>query len=455
MGNTVTSTSRKIPMRRWWILIPTFFLVNFFCGLDRSVISMALPGGMQEELALQASMSGMITGITAIGLMVLAVPAGQIAQRGKLKKIVAICIFGWSMCSIVTAFAPNEPTLLIVRFLLGVCEGIVSPGLTTLLTFWFPDKNGERNRAQTAYLQSSAIASVVMGPLSGAILSMTTWRELFIIVGGISLFALVLWVIFAKDRPAQAKWLSAEERDHIENQIALEREVAKQVEDSGNSVVTDNKFHLSIMLRNKYVWALMGIGFCLNIGQFGFQLWMPTAIQEITSANIMNVGLLTALPYISTVVGMWIWSAITKRIRSRRLSTALPLLFFGLFMLCSFFFGPYIGTAGNLICLCLIGSCLMGCIPSLYTLPSLALVKELDGPARGMMAFAMNLGGFVGPTVVGVIIDITGNTGVGFLFMGIMLIIGALITRIFPKGLGDDATVEAYAESLEKQPEEK
>lgn len=445
---TATKQRSKIPMRRWWILIPTFFLVNFFCGLDQSVISMALPGGMQQELALQASMSGMITGITAIGLMVLAVPAGQIAQRGRLKKVVAFCIFGWSMCSIATAFAPNEPSLLIVRFLLGVCEGIVSPGLTTLLTFWFPDKNGERNRAQTAYLQSSAIASIVMGPLAGAILSMTTWRELFIIIGAVSLLALVLWVIFAKDRPTQAKWLSQEECDHIENQIALERELAKQVDSSGSNQVKDEKFHLGIMLRNKYVWALMGIGFCLNIGQFGFQLWMPTAVQEITSANIMSVGLLTALPNICTVIGMWIWSYITKRINSRRLSTALPLLFFGIFMLCSFFFGPYLGVVGNLICLCLIGSCVMGCIPSLYTLPSLALVKELDGPARGMMALAMNLGGFVGPTVVGVIIDITGNTGAGFLFMGAVLVIGALITRIFPKGLGDDAALEEFEEKL-------
>lgn len=90
----------------------------------------------------------------------------------------------------------------------------------------------------------------------------------------------------------------------------------------------------------------------------------------------------------------------------------------------------------------------MGCIPSLYTLPSLALVKELDGPARGMMALAMNLGGFVGPTVVGVIIDITGNTGAGFLFMGAVLVIGALITRIFPKGLGDDAALEEFEEKL-------
>lgn len=229
MGEVVKNAVKSIPRRRWFVLIPVCFLVNFFCGLDRSIISVALTGGMQQDLALDATMSGMITGITAIGLMVLAVPAGQISQRGKLKRVVAVCIFGWSILSIATAFAPNEPALLVIRFLLGVCEGIVSPGLTTLLTFWFPDKNGERNRAQSAYLQSSAIASIFMGPIAGAIMSVATWREMFIVVGCVSLIAFVLWAIIVKDRPSQARWLSKEECEHIETQIAIEREITKKL----------------------------------------------------------------------------------------------------------------------------------------------------------------------------------------------------------------------------------
>ncbi len=440
MGERIKQAARNVPRRRWWVLIPVCFLVNFFCGLDRSIISVALTGGMQQDLALDATMSGMITGITAIGLMVLAVPAGQISQRGKLKKVVAVCIFGWSMLSIATAFAPNEPALLVIRFLLGVCEGIVSPGLTTLLTFWFPDKNGERNRAQSAYLQSSAIASIFMGPIAGAIMSVADWRAMFIVVGLVSLVAFVLWALIVHDRPSQARWMSEEEVRLVEDQIERERETTKQIESSGDGTVQDEKLHLGVLLRNKYVWALMGIGFCLNVGQFGFTLWMPTMIKELTQANIMNIGLLTALPYICTVIGIWIWSGITKKVKSRRLTTALPIFFFGAFMLFAFFFGSQLGVVGNIICMCLIGSCYMGCIPSLYTLPSLVLIKELDGPARGMMAFCMNLGGFVGPTVVGMITDISGTATTGYLFMGIVLIIGSLITRVFPKGLGSQKT---------------
>ena len=291
-----------------------------------------------------------------------------------------------------------------------------------------------------------------MGPIAGAIMSVATWREMFIVVGCVSLIAFVLWAIIVKDRPSQARWLSKEECEHIETQIAIEREITKKVESSGNNEVKDEKLHLSILLRNKYVWALMGIGFCLNVGQFGFTLWMPTIISDLTQANIMNVGLLTALPYICTVIGIWIWSGITKKVKSRRFTTAMPIFFFGIFMLFSFFFGSQLGVVGNIICLCLIGSCYMGCIPSLYTLPSLALVKELDGPARGMMAFAMNLGGFVGPTVVGIITDITGTATTGFLFMGLVLVIGSLITRVFPKGLGSNTsdTNAAPTELVEK-----
>ena len=436
MSDKIKNGVKKIPMRRWWILIPVCFLTNFFCGMDRSIISVTLAGGMQQELALDATMVGLVTGITALGAMVLAIPGGQISQRGNLRKILAVCIFGWSALSIVTAFCTNAVSLVAVRFILGFCEGMISPGVTTLITFWFPDHNGERNRAQSAYLQSSAIAAICMGPIAGAIMTVADWHVLFIVVGIASMVTFVLWLIFVYDRPAQAKWLSKEEREHIEGEIAREREEAKKVEDSGSKVVKDDKFHIGIMLRNKYVWALMGIGFCLNIGQFGFGLWIPTLIKDVTSANIMNIGLLTALPNIFVVIGIWIWSGITKKIKSRRLSTALPLACFGLFMLIPFFFGSSLGAVGNIASMCLVATCLMGCIPSLYTLPSLALVKEMDGPARGMMACAMALGAFFGPYIVGMITTATGATSNGYLFMAIVLVAGSQITRVFPKELG-------------------
>lgn len=115
MGETIKNTVKNIPRRRWFVLIPVCFLVNFFCGLDRSIISVALTGGMQQDLALDATMSGMITGITAIGLMVLAVPAGQISQRGKLKKSsrhlhcwLEPLIYRNSFCTKRTRFASNS-----------------------------------------------------------------------------------------------------------------------------------------------------------------------------------------------------------------------------------------------------------------------------------------------------------------------------------------------------------
>ena len=165
-------------------------------------------------------------------------------------------------------------------------------------------------------------------------------------------------------------------------------------------------------------------------------MWLPTAIKEITAGNIMTVGLLTALPTFCTIIGLWIWSFITSRIKSRRFAVTLPLVLFGLCMMLPSFIGDAVGVIGNLALLCLIASLIQGVIPALYTIPSLVLVKELDGSARGMMAFCMNLGQFVGPYGVGILITMTGSNHAGYLFMGAMLIIGGLIALAFPKMLG-------------------
>lgn len=438
---------KNIPSRRWWILIPVLFLTNLFCAMDRSVISVALVGTMRQELALNATMVGFVTGIVSIGLMILCVPGGQFAQKGNIKKFLGICIAGWSICSIATAFVTNTHELAIVRFLLGFTEGAVSPGISTLITFWFPDKNGERNRATSAYFTSSAMAQICMGPIAGTILFYYDWHVLFIVLGVASLVTLVLWQMFVYDRPSQAKWLSIEERDYIESTIREERERAKELAGSGAGAVKDEKFRLGVLLRNKYVWCFMGIGFFVNIGQNGFGMWMPTIIGNLTKANIMDIGLISALPNIFVLTGLWGWSFITSKIKSRRLTTAVPLFLFSIAMVLPTMVGNELSVAGNIALLCFIASFIQAWMPSFYTLPSLVLVKELDGQTRGLMALCMGLGSFVGPYAVGALISLTGSTKAAFFFMGGALIIAALITFVFPKEIGVTAKLSSGTQS--------
>lgn len=427
------TSSKKIPNARWLYIMPVCFFTTFFYFIDRQIISIALPGGVQQALALDSTMSGLVAGVVSIGILFLSVPAGQLAQKGTVKKFIGICIAGWSIFTILTGFVENSWQLIIVRFFIGFFEGAFSPGITTIFTFWFPDKDGERTRANSTYFTAISVAAISMGPIGGTLIQFYGWRNLFIILGVLSLGAFLLWQFFIFDRPGQAKWLSKEEKDYIETTIEEERERAKQV--AGDIQVKSEKLPLGLLLRNKYVWSLCIVGFTVNIGQFGYTIWMPTLIKSITKTNILNVGLISIIPSIFTLIGLWTWSYIATKVSSRRLTTGLPLIMFGASLIIANVIGDSLTPVIQIGLICIVSLFIQGHMPSYYSIPSLVLVKELDGPARGMMAVAMGLGSFVGPYAVGYLTTITGSAKTGMYFLTVMLIIGGISTLMLPKNM--------------------
>jgi sugar phosphate permease len=423
--------ARKVPRARWLYILPVCFFVNVFAFMDRQVISMALPGGMMKDLAMNATLAGFAAGITAIGYLFLQVQAGQLAQKGKVKTFIAISIIAWSIFSILTGFVQNSWQLFAVRFLLGVAEGGFGPAIVTLITFWFPDKDGERNRAYSFYYSGNSFAMMIMGPIAGTIIAASDWRILFVVLGGISLLTAGFWMVFIKERPEDAKWLSIEEREYIVTTIHAEQEVVKKGTDIK---LTGNKISLTTLFKNKYVWLLCIIGFCVNMGQFGFGMWMPTMIKTITKAGILGVGWLTVLPNIAVLIGLWTWSFITLKVRDRRLTTGIPPLLFGIILTIGTFVigNPIIGIA----MICLAAFFIQAHMPSFSTIPSLLLVKELDGPTRGLIGVASGLGAFAGPYIVGYFISLVGSTNAGMYFLAGTLVFGFFTSLLLPKNVG-------------------
>lgn len=424
-------TSKTIPKARWFYLLPVFFLVNFFGFMDRQVISFALPGGMMSDLGLTATIAGLSSGIFAAGALFLQVTAGQKATKGKVKNFVTFSIIAWSICSLLTGFVQNEWQLLTVRFMLGIFEGVLSPAVVTLMTFWFPDKNGERAKANSFFFTSVSAAGICTGPLSGTILAFSNWRVLFMILCFVGLVTAILWAIFVSERPETAKWLSKEERDYIETALNEEREVVKQ----RNSIkLMNDKLPLYMLLGNKYVWILGIIGFCVNIGQFGFSMWMPVMIQNLGIKNMAVIGWVCVLPNVVVLLGLWVWTFLTTKVKDRRLTTGIPILLLGFFLVLSTFVSGNIFIGMTMICLT--SFFILGHMPSFYTLPSLLLVQELDGTARGLIGTAMGLGAFIGPFVVGKLISFSGSTTLGMYFLGGVLFVGFMVSLLLPKNIG-------------------
>lgn len=426
-------STKKAPSERWIHILPVCFITTFFYFIDRQIISIALPGGMQSGLALNSTTAGLVAGVFSIGILFLSVPAGQLAQQGKAKNVVTFCMAGWSIFMILTGFVQNGWQLILVRFITGFFEGAFSPAITTMFTAWFPDKEGERNRANSTYFTAISFGAVSMGPIGGIIIQAFGWRSLFIILGVCSLIGCFLWHLFIYDTPQQAKWISEAEKQYLITTINEEREFAKKV--AGGVEIKSEKLPLKQLLSNKYVWSLCIIGFTVNVGQFGYTIWMPTMIKSIMQTNIMNVGFMTIAPNIFTVIGLWLWTYIATKVKSRRLTTGLPLIMFAFFLVLANLAGDNVSPILKIFLLCLVSIFVQGHMPSYYSIPSLVLVKELDGPTRGLMAVAMGLGSFVGPYAVGYLLNVTGSSVAGMYFLTVMLVIGGLATLILPKNM--------------------
>lgn len=220
------------------------------------------------------------------------IPGGWLAEHWNAKKFVAIMIVFWGVMAVLCGAVNSYDQLLGARFFLGVAEGGIWPAILVLLSHRFPVR--ERARAYSFWMANLAISSIITQPLSGWIVSAADRRALFYIEGALPfLIALPLWLIFVKDRPAQARWCSAAERECIERSLA--RDNAHQ----------PPHVPFSRIFKTPMVWRLALVYFLIQVGFYGLNMWMPTLLKHLTKAGFGAVGLIAILPYLTAIAICW------------------------------------------------------------------------------------------------------------------------------------------------------
>jgi MFS family permease len=250
--------NQAIPSRRWVRIIPAAFLMYTIAFIDRNNIAFGF-FGMQKELGIQATASGMAAGVFFFGYLFLQVPGGLLAEKWSAKRFITAAMLVWGCASMATALVENLTQLLVVRFVLGVVEGGISPATMILLTKWFP--LGERSRANALWYLCIPAASMVTGPVSGWILTHYDWRMLFLLEGAPAVVFAVVWWVLIDDSPRDAKWISPAERDYLERTITAEKAVIK--------AKTPTLRHV---LRNRNVIVLLTLFCFLQVGFYGYGL---------------------------------------------------------------------------------------------------------------------------------------------------------------------------------------
>lgn len=407
----------KIPSLRWVRVVPLLIVLNTVAYVDRYNVGYAIAGGLGQDLGMSSSYAGFAAGIFFWGYLIPQFPGGHLAERGYAKIFITCALVLWSSLTICMGLVSSGPQFVVLRFFVGLAEGGVFPAVYTILGNWFPAK--EAGRASALFITNTAFASLIAGPLSGLILGNLGWRALFVMEGAFSLMLVAVWVPLMSESPARASWLSREERDYI---------VAGQVSVDGDEKTA--KLDWGALVRDRNLWLLSIIYLLYHVANGGYVVWLPTITKVITHTSIGVVGFLTVTPFVLSFVGLFVFGTLSDRSLNRRRYIVISMLSLSVSLAAA-------GLLGNkgwiaFIPLAASGLFLKPVIGLFWTLPNLVFGRRDIGAARGIINGIGNLGGFLGPTIVGVATTRTGDFSAGIIIIAGFLVGGALLTVFLP-----------------------
>jgi MFS family permease len=413
--------------QRWLHIIPVAFIMYTIAFIDRTNVSLALPS-MSRDLHMNPTQAGSAAGIFFWGYVLLQIPGGHLAQRWSAKRFVAILLIVWGLCSMACGLVHTARQFWAMRLLLGVAEGGVWPAVLVLLSHWFP--RGERARANAYWMLCLPIAVIISAPLSGWILGRWNWRVLLIAEGALPFVWLVIWWIFVDDSPHEASWIGAQERDYLETTL---REESRDV-DSAKPL----PFWRALL--HPIVLVMICVYLMQNFGNYGYLFWLPSALANAKKMSNQMVGILTAIPYILTAIGMVLVSRHSDKHRERRGHVAFGMAWGGACMMACILL---IGHFPNLgfVAISLVGAGSYGMLGPFWAIPTENLPRSVSGSAMGMVNALGNLGGYFGPLAVGYVFHRTGDFRYAFALLSVGILTGAALALLLPSRVATPESV--------------
>jgi MFS transporter, ACS family, tartrate transporter len=381
-----------------WRLIPFMGLLYFIAFVDRVNIGFAALT-MNADLGLTPGMFGFASGIFFIGYVLFEVPSNIVMERVGARLWIARIMITWGLLSAGTAFVSTPTSLYVLRFLLGVAEAGFFPGMILYLTYWFPAS--WRARIVGAFMVALPISSVIGSPVSTAMLSLQGyglhgWQWMFLLEGIPAVLCGFAVLLFLRDGPAKAAWLTTEERDWLQSELA--REQAAHGTASHSSLAA---------LREPRVWFLGLVYFGMLVGLYGFGFWLPQIVKGLGNLSNFEVGLTSALPYAAAALTMYLWGRHSDHSGERTWHIAIPAFVGAVGLAASAQWGN--SPALSLAALSLSAMGVYAALPVFWTLPTSMLTGAAAAAGIALVNSIGNLGGFLGPTLVGYVKDATGS----------------------------------------------
>jgi len=415
------SAFRKAAVR----LVPFIALMFFINFLDRTAIGVAGPNGMNVDLSLTAAQFGFASGIFFIGYILLEVPSNIQLHKVGARRWLSRIMVSWGIVSLLFTFVQSSGQLYVLRFLLGVAEAGFTPGAVLFLTLWFPKRY--RMRALMGFYLAQPITLILGPPIAGLIvqnlgglLGFEGWRVMFLLV---SLPAIVIGVVawfYLTDSPAQARWLSDDEKRWFQRELQEDDKTRQQGNRHGK---------LSEAFKNPKVFAIAIAYLGLNYGVYSLAFFLPTIVagfeeQFNTSFSVVERGMIAAIPYVPAAIALAVWASFSAKRGFRQWHVALPLTVAGL----SIPVALYMPSPSTTVAVVVLTACGTVMTYSLFwSLPTTFLTGAGAAAGFALINSIANLGGFSAPYVTGLLHDATGSFRPGLFVSGAALLISAAI----------------------------
>jgi MFS family permease len=422
-------------------LTPVLFLSYLFCSMDRFNISFAQLQ-LHESLKFSDTTYGLGASLFFVTYVLFEIPASILLKRLGARRVFCTIMAGWGLCSSAMLFVRTPGEFYAARLLLGALEAGFYPGVIYFLSSWLPQSH--RSKAIAIFASGIVIAGVIVGPLSGWILTafdgahgLAGWQWLFLLEGMPSVVMAVVCAIRLSDRVDTAHWLSSTEIATLGGCLQSDR---------ARSSMTLGGQTAGSLLREPKVYLFGLVFFCATCGIYALNFWVPSIIKSYGVVNPLHIGLYSVIPWGSAAIATILIARHSDRTGERRLHFAVTAILGALGLALSATPGMQMGVSMFFLSIGAIG--VSATLPVFWSMPSAAIAPSL---VAGGLAFINSLGvtsGIVAPYTMGLMKQMTGSLTSGLYLLAVVLCAGGLILlKIVPAGHRSGRLVPADAEA--------
>jgi MFS transporter, ACS family, tartrate transporter len=412
-------------------LLPLLFICYVIAYVDRANVAIAKLTMTRDLPGFDNAVIGLGAGLFFVGYFLLEIPGTLLVEKWSARKWICRIMITWGIMAALTAFVTTPFQFYVVRFLLGLSEAGFFPGVIVYLTHWFPSR--DRARALACFLVATPVAQIVSPKISNALLKIGTdetingvavhhselfglegWQCVYIFWG---LPAVVLgFVVFAllKDRPREARWLTPDESEALDQELEQEKNLHR----ARRMTVLEALQHPKVLL-------LALAYFCIVTGSYGIEFFLPSILQQWYHLKIDTITWLVILPPMLALAGQLFVGWNSDRTKERRFHVVVPITLGALALALA----PL--TQGHLFltiaCFMLAFVGFKAYMPAFWSLPNLFLVQAAAAGSIGLINSIGNLGGYLGPSVLGKVQTLTGSFVGGIYFLAVSMTLSATI----------------------------